>query len=400
MTMGMHVGATLVAMRNLTAMGLALAAMAAQAAAPVYQVTTNLNLPLDGRGTYLGNGQGVSMNNKGQVLFNKISNVSSKIVFVSEQSPFGYSTTRITTVKVQEVAPAVVTAGSTKVYPRYKGNTNTVGARLFDDGGMLVGVAPQSGKRQQTEYLSDYAPYVLSAGVFTSVPGAYNARAVTANRQGWLLLLSETGVSLGHAGQMQAYAIPQMSTSVLSSAGGAAISSDGRGVVSLGFYNPDDSACFVAFQGQVSKVSTPQAGWRIDCQSINASGGIAGVLHRSTSMGAGEAAVFTWRNGQFQVQPFERDFEPVAMKLLDTGALVLDKGLIYLGGTSVTTAWKGGGQVIRANGEVFDLESIISPALPAGQHFEVTDINDLGQALVRVTGANGSPQKVISPTGL
>jgi hypothetical protein len=138
----------------------------------------------------------------------------------------------------------------------------------------------------------------------------------------------------------------------------------------------------------------------MDCRSINASGDIAGVLRRSTSTGTLEAAVFVWRNGQFQVQPFGSDFDSMAMKLMDSGVLVLDKGLIYLGNTNGVNAWKGGGQVIRANGEVFELESLLSPALPDGQHLQFMDINDLGQALVRVTGANGSPQKVISPSGL
>ncbi len=388
------------ALRNLTLAGASLLAMAAQAAAPVYQVTTNLNLPQDVRGAYLGYGQGFSINNKGQVLSNKISNSSSKIVFGSQQTPFGYSIPTIYTIKMQEVAPAVTTSGTTKVYPRYNGNTNTVGSRIFDDGTLLVSVAPQSGKRQQTEYISGYAPYLLNAGVFTALTAAFSARGVTSNRQGWLMTLGDASLYLGKVGQQQTYPIAQMSTSVVATVGGSAISSDGRGVVSIGFHNPDDSACFVAYQGQLAKVSTPQAGARIDCQSINASGDIAGVLHRNASDGTSEAAVFTWRNGQFQVQPFERDFEPLSMKLLDTGALVLDKGLIYLGNTNGTNAWKGGAQVIRANGEVFELESIFTPALPAGQHLQLLDINDLGQALAEVVGANGTPQKVISPSGL
>ena len=396
---GMKMGMRTDALRYGMGMGLVLAVTVAQAAAPTYQITTNLNLPLDSRGAYLGDGQGVSMNNKGQVLSNKISNVSTKFIFGSEQSPFGYSIPILYTLKMQEVAPAVTTAGVLKAYPRYKGNTNTAGAHILDDGSLLVGVAPFSGKREQIEIVSTYAPYVLQAGVFTAVP-AYGPQAVTTNRQGWMLIGTDTGLNLGRLGQLQFYPVPQMSSTSVVSGGGSAVSSDGRGVVSIGFREPQESVCFVAYQGQVSKVSPPQPGWRLDSRSINASGDIAGVLRRSTSTGTLEAAVFVWRNGQFQVQPFGPDFDAMAMKLMDSGVLVLDKGLIYLGNTNGTNAWKGGGQVIRANGEVFELESLLSPALPAGQHLQFMDINDLGQALVRVTGANGSPQKVISPSGL
>jgi hypothetical protein len=390
--MGLHTDALRMGMGM--GMAWALAVSVAQAAAPVYQVTTNLNLPLDGRATYLGDGQGVAMNNKGQVLSNKVSNVSSKIVFGSTQSPFGFSVPSIYTIKVQEVAPAVTTSGVLKVYPRYKGTTNTVGQFIFDDGSLLVSVAPTSGKREQRETLSGYVTHVLQAGVFTPVT------AGTINRQGWMMTLTEAGLNLGKMGQLQSHAIPQMSSAGVSVVGGSAISSDGRGVVSIGFRNPWESACFVAYQGQVSKVSPPQPSWTIDCKGINALGHVAGVLRRTTSAGDTEAAVFVWRDGQFQVQPFGKDFTAVAMTLLDSGVLVLDKGLIYLGNASATDAWKGGGQVIRANGEVFELESTLSPALPAGQHLRVIDINDLGQALVVVNGAAGSPQKVISPSGL
>jgi hypothetical protein len=395
MNMGMRTGT----LRHCMGMGLVLAVTVAKAAAPVYQITTNLNLPLDGRGTYLGDGQGVSMNNKGQVLSNKVSNVSTKFIFGSTVTPFGNSIPHLFTVKMQEVAPAVTTSGVLKAYPRYMGNTNTVGARIFDDGSLLVGVAPQSGKRQQGEVVSTYTPYVLQAGVFTAV-AAYGPQAVTSNRQGWMMVATNTGLSLGRLGQLQSYQFTQLSSAAVDVFNGAAISSDGRGVVSIGFRDPWDSACFVAYQGQLSTVSPPQPGWRIDCRSINASGDIAGVVRRSTSTGATEAAVFVWRSGQFQVQPFGSDFDPLAMKLMDSGVLVLDKGLIFLGNTNGTNLWKGGSQVIRANGELFELESLLKPALPADQHLQFMDINDLGQALVRVTGAIGSPQKVISPSGL
>jgi hypothetical protein len=398
-TPGLNMGMRTDALRFGTGMGLVLAATVAQAAAPVYKITTNLNLPLDNSGAYLGNGQGFSMNNKGQVLSNKISNVSSKLIFGSELSPFGFSVPHIYTIKVQEVAPAVTTAGVLKAYPRYKGTTNTVGARILDDGSLLVGVAPQSGKRPQGEALPGFTPYLLQAGVFTPVP-AYNTWAVTTNRQGWMMIAAETGLNLGKLGQMQFYPAPQMSNGTVDVISSSDISGDGRAVISIGFRNPWESACLVAYQGQVSKLSPPQADWTIDCLSINTSGDIAGFLRRSTSTGTAEAAVFIWRNGQFQVQPFGADFTPSAMKLLDSGVLVLDKGLIYLGNTNGSNTWKGGSQVIRANGEVFELESLMSPALPAGQHLQFMDINDLGQALVRVIGANGSPQKVISPSGL
>jgi hypothetical protein len=235
--------------------------------------------------------------------------------------------------------------------------------------------------------------------VFTPVP-AYNTWAVTTNRQGWMMIAAETGLNLGKLGQMQFYPVPEMSNGTVDVVSSSDISGDGRGVISIGFRNPWESACLVAYQGQVSKLSPPQADWTIDCLSINTSGDIAGFLRRSTSTGTAEAAVFIWRNGQFQMQPFGADFTPSAMKLLDSGVLVLDKGLIYLGNTNGSNTWKGGSQVIRANGEVFELESLMSPALPAGQHLQFMDINDLGQALVRVIGANGSPQKVISPSGL
>jgi hypothetical protein len=395
--MGKHTGALRMGMGM--GLGLVLAATLAQAAAPVYQITTNLNLPLDNRGSYIGDGQGVSMNNKAQVLSNKISNVSTKIVFGSTLSPFGYSVPKFYTIKVQEVAPAVTTAGVLKAYPRYKGNTNTVGARIFDDGTMLVDVAPQSGKRLQNEALPAYVPYVLQAGVFTALP-AYTTRAVTSNRQGWMFIPADTGYYLGRPGQLQFYTDAQMSDARINVFYGAAVSSDGRAMVSYGFRAPTETACLVAYQGQVSKVSPPQADWNIHCLSINASGDIAGVLRRTTSAGATEAAVFIRRNGQFQVQPFQADFTPTAMKLLDSGVLVLDKDLSYLGNINGINEWKGGSQVIRANGEAFELESLLSPALPAGQHLLVMDINDLGQALVRVNGVNGMPQKVISPSGL
>jgi hypothetical protein len=56
----------------------------------------------------------------------------------------------------------------------------------------------------------------------------------------------QPGMNLGKMGQLQGYTIPQMSSAGVSVFGGSAISSNGRGVVSIGILNPWESACYVA----------------------------------------------------------------------------------------------------------------------------------------------------------
>jgi hypothetical protein len=305
-------------------------------------------------------------------------------------------------VPMSDTYPVLWTGGVPKVLPRYNGSNSSWGYDLAANGAMLVTAAPIAGRIPRDYDQRKNSLYVLNGSTYTAVgagPVSVTSRATpyAINNQGAVAGLSETRLQpfLWQNGQLQYISGP---------AGGNDAFLDLRGLSDTGtvllHLNPravEPARCFTWSAGQLSELLPPSPEMRMDCKAINASGAVAGLLHRVDAQGKGSAAVFVARNGQFTVQafqPYQIEALQGNIKLNAAGTVAYQSGYTVQADGTVRSSI-----MLFANGQTQSLDSLVTPALPAGQFLELNDFNDKGQVLARLrTGtAVTQPQWVLSP---